>query len=298
MEEGNLLRRRIAVHSDIDVVTVELEDESSHKDVSWLKQELAAMAPHLGDATEMRLSVPKEGLSTELEDQWPVSRIFEENNRSEVVNFRSQRYVTLLGLLLTNQPRGKAFAIRAAIIIVGSLFVAACAQMSFFWPWDHVRAVPGTMQTFAVLLIGSLAGKVLGPLAIVLYLLEGLVGLPFFAMQTGGYQQFDGPTTGYFVGFFFASLVTGFLAERGFGRQLFGLRMAIVAMVAGNATIYVFGIPVLAYFIGWSDAFVFGFVQFLPGDALKIVLASVLLPFAWRLMAFIFKYRSRGPRWC
>eukprot|EP01116_Phalansterium_solitarium_P001651 TRINITY_DN1146_c0_g1_i3.p1 TRINITY_DN1146_c0_g1~~TRINITY_DN1146_c0_g1_i3.p1 ORF type:complete len:180 (-),score=6.98 TRINITY_DN1146_c0_g1_i3:62-601(-) len=162
------------------------------------------------------------------------------------------------------------------------------SQCIFFY-WNNLLWVFTSVQTML---------QVLGPLAIVLYLLEGLVGLPFFAMQTGGYQQFDGPTTGYFVGFFFASLVTGFLAERGFGRQLFGLRMAIVAMVAGNATIYVFGIPVLAYFIGWSDAFVFGFVQFLPGDALKIVLASVLLPFAWRLMAFIFKYRSRGPRWC
>ena len=92
------------------------------------------------------------------------------------------------------------------MVILGALFIAACAQISFFFPFD--KEVPVTFQTFAVLLIGSLYGVFLGLATVMLYLAEGAAGAPFFSVQTGGYKVLAGTTSGYLFGFLLAAAVT------------------------------------------------------------------------------------------
>ena len=84
----------------------------------------------------------------------------------------------------------------AGLVIVFSLFIAACAQFSI-----HIGPIPITGQTFAVLLTGMLLGSRLGAAAVIAYLIEGAIGLPFFAGGGAGLVRFLGPTAGYLVAF-------------------------------------------------------------------------------------------------
>jgi biotin transport system substrate-specific component len=163
----------------------------------------------------------------------------------------------------------------ALLAIVGSLFVALCAHISV-----PLYPVPITMQTFAVLLIGAAYGSRLGAATLLLYLIEGAAGLPVFSPpESAGFV--GGPTAGYIVGFILAAGLVGWLAEKGWDRNVVYTGLA---MVLGNLVIYALGLAWLAKFVG-ADTFKYGLFPFLIGDGLKILLAMALLPAAWKLIA-------------
>lgn len=185
--------------------------------------------------------------------------------------------VTVANLLRPCERRWARFY-DFALVLGGSLLIGLCAQIRIhpFGP------VPITGQTFAVLMIGALLGARRGALAVLAYLGQGLAGLPVFAVVSGP-GAFLGPTGGYLVGFVPAAYVTGLLAEKGWDRR-FGT-MAL-AMALGNVVIYAFGLFWLSCLTGLSTTVLTtGLLPFIPGDALKIVLAVILLPSAWRLLA-------------
>lgn len=136
--------------------------------------------------------------------------------------------------------------------------------------------VPVSGQTLAVLLGAAALGRGRATLGTALYLALGVAGLPWF---TGA----GGATLGYIVGFVVAAALVGWAAERGAGRTPAG---ALAAMVAGNAAIYACGAGFLAVHLGLGvrGAVALGVLPFLAGDALKIVVATALLPAAWRLV--------------
>ena len=88
-----------------------------------------------------------------------------------------------------------------------------------------------------------------------------------------------GPTAGYLFGFLLAAIAMGYVAERGMGRTV---ASTIAAMVIGNCVVYLCGALWLANFIGFGQAIVMGVLPFLYGDALKLVVAAGLMPWAWR----------------
>lgn len=141
--------------------------------------------------------------------------------------------------------------------------------------------VPITGQTLGVLLVGALLGSKRGSLAVLAYLAEGLAGWPVFAAGGAGPSRLLGPTGGYLLGFVAAAYVTGWLAERGWGRRA---GYAFAAMLAGNALIYVFGLLWLRRYIGDERLLTAGFYPFVVGDLLKAALAAGLLPAGWRLL--------------
>ncbi|MCM8746245.1 biotin transporter BioY [Thermomicrobium sp. CFH 73360] len=162
-----------------------------------------------------------------------------------------------------------------ALVVAGSLLTALAARVSLPLPFTPV---PITGQTFAVLLVGAVLGSRRGAASMALYVAQGLAGLPVFAGGKAGLAVLLGPTGGYLVGFIAAAFVTGWLAERGWDRQPLA---TAVAMALGNIAIYLFGVSWLAAFVGIERAPLLGLVPFLPGDALKIVLATLALPGAW-----------------
>lgn len=169
-----------------------------------------------------------------------------------------------------------------SLILLGSLIVAAAAQLSI-----PLQPVPITGQTLAVLLVGMALGSRRGGLALLAYLAEGLAGLPVFAEGKFGLATVLGPTGGYLVGFVVAAFVVGWLAEQGWDRNLF---TALAAMVAGNGVIYAFGLAWLSTFpyvsgmLGEAGLLTLGMIPFLLGDAIKAVLAALLLPAAWKVI--------------
>ena len=163
---------------------------------------------------------------------------------------------------------------KAALVVFGSLLLAVSAQFKI-----PLYPVPATGQTLVVLLIGMTYGPRLGGITVAAYLFEGALGLPVFAGGAAGAAGLMGPTAGYLFGFLLAAIAMGYLAERGMGRTVVS---TIAAMVIGNCVVYLCGALWLADFIGFSQAIVMGVLPFLYGDALKLVVAAGLMPWAWR----------------
>ncbi len=155
--------------------------------------------------------------------------------------------------------------------------LALSAQLSVHLP---IGPVPITGQTFAVLLVGALMGSVRGGLVVLLYLAEGLSGLPVFAGGGAGPAVLLGPTGGYLLGFVPAAVVVGFLAERGWDRRF---STTLAAMTIGTGAIFLCGRAWLAVLQLPGNLLAIGLLPFLPGAMLKIVAAALLLPLGWRL---------------
>lgn len=170
--------------------------------------------------------------------------------------------------------RFMAMLARLFLVIAGSALIGLAAQVEV--PW---YPVPVTGQTLMVLLIGMAYGPTLGTTTIIVYLLEGAIGLPVFAGGTAGWPVLFGITGGYLIGFVPAAFLVGVLALRGMGRTILG---AITAMILGNLIIYTFGVAWLQGFIGFEKAIAGGLLPFIYGDLLKIVIAAVAMPVAWR----------------
>ncbi len=168
-------------------------------------------------------------------------------------------------------------AMRAVLLaLVGSLLVALSAQVQV-----PMYPVPMTMQPFAVIVIGAAYGARLGFATMLLYIAEGAIGLPVFAGMKGGVAILVGPTGGYIVGFALAAGVVGWLAQRGWDRNVFA---TAAAMAIGMIVLYAPGVAWLASLIGVQKAIAAGLLPFLVGDAVKIVLGAIVLPGAWWLV--------------
>jgi biotin transport system substrate-specific component len=164
-----------------------------------------------------------------------------------------------------------------ALVLAGALLIYLTARIVIPVPGSPV---PITGQTFGVLLVGASLGFRRGLIGVALYVLLGVIGLPFFAEGKGGLSVIWGATGGYLVGFVVAGALVGRLAELGWDRRLGG---ALGAMLIGSAVIYAIGLPWLAVVTSSTPAetIALGLTPFLVGDALKLVLAAVLFPTAW-----------------
>ncbi|MFI6508503.1 biotin transporter BioY [Streptosporangium sp. NPDC050855] len=164
----------------------------------------------------------------------------------------------------------------AALVVGGAALTGLAAQLSFPLPGSPV---PVSGQTFAVVLVGAALGMNRAVLSMLLYLMAGVAGVPWFADGASG---FGGASFGYVIGFIAAAAVVGRLAERGGDRTV---ARTVGTMVLGNLVIYAFGLPVLIAVaqVDLVKGLALGVLPFLLGDALKIAVAAGLLPAAWRL---------------
>lgn len=171
---------------------------------------------------------------------------------------------------------------QAVLVVLGITLLAVAAKIKVpLWP----SPVPITMGTFAVLTIGAAYGARLGLVTIIGYLLIGALGYDVFAgssAEKAGLTYMMGGTGGYLVGYVMATLVLGALAARGWDRSVVWMA---VAMLIGNALIYVPGLLWLGQLYGWDKPILeWGLTPFLIGDGLKLLLAAVILPLVWKLV--------------
>lgn len=181
-------------------------------------------------------------------------------------------------------PGGGAglLAKRAALVLGGILALALLAELRVpLWP----SPVPITMQTFGVLLIGAAYGPRLGLLTVGGYLLVGALGFDVFTSSTAesaGLAYMLGGTGGYLVGYLLAALLLGAWARRGWDRHPAALAGG---MALASLAIYLPGVLWLRGFAeSWAQTLAWGVTPFLIGDALKLALAALLVPAAWRLV--------------
>jgi len=169
---------------------------------------------------------------------------------------------------------------QATLVVLGIVLLTVAAKISIpMWP------VPVTMGTFAVLTVGAAYGPRLGLATILGYMIIGALGFDVFAGSTAeayGLTYMMGGTGGYLVGYVLATLALGMLARRGWDKSIGWMALALVI---GNALIYIPGLLWLGQLFGWDKPILeWGFTPFLIGDALKLVLAALIVPGVWKLV--------------
>ena len=181
-----------------------------------------------------------------------------------------------------------------AKMIMAALFAALTAVgawLSFPLPFTQV---PISLASMIPLLAAGLLGWKYGTISTVVYLLLGVVGAPVFHNFTGGVGILAGPTGGYLIGYVTMALLTGWLIDvmcepssRGgvatSSNATAGKRLTwwaiVIACVVGTISCYVLG---TAWFMitsgtGLTAALVMCVIPFLPGDAAKIAVATILI---------------------
>ena len=153
------------------------------------------------------------------------------------------------------------------IALIGSIILAISSKIRIpFYP------VPMTMQTLVVLMIGVAFGWKLGVATVVLYLFEGIIGLPVFSgsPEKGvGLVYFTGPTMGYLLGFIPAVYFSGkFIYDNNVIKNFLKLFFA-------TSLIYILGIAWLGNLIGWDKPILqLGAQPFLLAELFKILIAT------------------------
>src|SRR5437870_2035910 len=201
---------------------------------------------------------------------WDLTR----NSKPKIMDTPYGNPDTLIGAALAPLDWTRS----VGLVFAFSLLTAATAQIVI-----PVGPVPITGSTFAVLLTGALLGSRLGAMAMILYLIEGASGLPFFFGGTGGILHLLGPTGGYLVAFPAAAFITGAFAEHGWDKRLL---TAIAAMTIGSVLIILSGWAwfSLSTHTPAAVAFVNSVAKFVPGEIIKVLLAAAALPSGWALL--------------
>jgi biotin transport system substrate-specific component len=222
---------------------------------------------------------------------------------------------------------GQGILRNTALIIGFAVFTAMAAQISATPPGWYADAfawlglpiegtpVPITGQTLAIGITGAALGSYRAMASIMLYMLAGIAGLPVYAGSvskvvsgevafgaTNGSLWSDTsflsiPSGGYIVGFIAAAYFIGWLAERGWDRSI--LRIAL-ALLTGNIIIYLIGLPWLFAVLNeipslnmdLAKTLQFGLWPFIPGDILKLAIATAAIPGAWKLLG-----GTKGQPW-
>ncbi len=158
--------------------------------------------------------------------------------------------------------------------------ICAVAPFVIILPFSPI---PLSLATFIIYIAASSANWKTGTLAVVLYLLIGMIGLPIFSGFQGGVHKLIGPTGGFLLGYIPCAFIVGFLVEK-FEKKKW---VYPVSMVIGTAVLYAFGTLWFMVSMNYTlaAALMACVVPFLIGDAVKIVLVSVIAP-GLRMMHF------------
>lgn len=188
---------------------------------------------------------------------------------------------TLADTLFPARAKSNTWMRNLLLAFGGTVLLTISAKINIpFYP------VPMTMQTFMVLTIGMAFGWRLGGATVALYLAEGAIGLPVFAgtPEKGiGLAYMAGSTGGYLLGFVTAAAVVGWLAEKGWDRNVF---TTLAAMTLGTAVIFAPGVYWLGVLFGWEKPILdWGLWPFMAGAGFKIALAAAVLPLTWKFLA-------------
>ncbi|MGH1426206.1 MAG: biotin transporter BioY [Pseudooceanicola sp.] len=178
---------------------------------------------------------------------------------------------------------GTALRIKQAVLVLaGIALLTVMAQIKIAVPPSPVAI---NMGTFAVLTIGAAYGPRLGLTTIVAYMLIGMLGFDVFqssSAELNGLEYMMGGTGGYLVGYVIATVLLGMLARRGWDRSVLWMGLA---MLLGNILLYVPGLLWLGTLYGWDKPILeWGLTPFVVGDLMKLALAALLLPAAWKMV--------------
>ena len=159
------------------------------------------------------------------------------------------------------------------MVVIAMMTAVTCiiAPFSIALPFTPI---PISLTNLIIYISCCVLGAKKGTISFLLYLFIGIVGLPVFSGFSGGLAKAAGPTGGYLIGFIFCAVITGIFVER-FEDKIY---MYPVGMIIGTVVCYAFGTAWLAFEmkLGFVQALFMGVIPYLLGDALKIIVATVL----------------------
>ena len=173
-------------------------------------------------------------------------------------------------VLATPQERFLDASRQVAVIVSATVFVAICAHITI--PLMPLTPVPLTVQNLAVLLVGLILGSRRGFAAMLLYIVEGMVGLPVFnPTGPGGVAQLFGVTGGFLLVYPFVAFAAGYVFEH--GKKSF-MRAAVAGLLA-EILLFVGGLSWLFVFThSLAKAAYLGLYWFVAAEVIKVMLAA------------------------
>ncbi len=163
-------------------------------------------------------------------------------------------------------------------LVFSALFAALLVASSYLNIHLGFTPIPITLENLVIMLTGAILGPLYGFISVMLVVILTAIGIPLLH-GNGSLALLLGPTGGFIWAYPFAALFIGFFANRikGRGRMSF-VYMFIVMEIFGSLLLYVTGVPWLAHKFGFTfqKAMIAGCYPYLPGDAVKAVLAALI----------------------
>jgi biotin transport system substrate-specific component len=173
------------------------------------------------------------------------------------------------------------------IVLIG-MFAALTAVLSQIIVPLLFSPVPINLATLSVFMAGGLLGASKGGMSQLIYVLLGAVGAPVFAGLHGGFGVIIGPTGGYIVGYVIAAILIGLIKDKiKLPKKIYSY---VIAMIIGLIAIYTIGTAWFMFVTGRQivESLIMCVITFIPGDILKIILATFLVV---RLRRFVYAYQ-------
>ena len=183
---------------------------------------------------------------------------------------------TLISNIVKIEAKEKETFKNILLVLGGVAFLSIMSQVLIPLPYTPV---PISLGTFGVTLMALLYGRKLGTATILSYVAAGSLGAPIFAGGKAG--SLFSPTGGYILGYIIATIILGYLADRGVTKSYV---KTILSLMLSSAIILTLGSLVLSLFVPGKNAFMIGVLPFLPGDALKSTTTTLLLPTLWKFI--------------
>ena len=183
---------------------------------------------------------------------------------------------TLISNIIKIETKEKETFKNILLVLGGVAFLSIMSQILIPLPYTPV---PISLGTFGVTLMALLYGRKLGTATILSYVVAGSLGAPIFAGGKAG--SLFSPTGGYILGYIVATIILGYLADRGVTKSYV---KTILSLTLSSAIILTLGSLVLSLFVPGKNAFMIGVLPFLPGDALKSTTTTLLLPTLWKFI--------------
>ena len=183
---------------------------------------------------------------------------------------------TLISNIVKIEAKEKETFKNILLVLGGVAFLSVMSQVLIPLPYTPV---PISLGTFGVTLMALLYGRKLGTATILSYVVAGSLGAPIFAGGKAG--SLFSPTGGYILGYIAATIILGYLADRGVTKSYV---KTILSLMLSSAIILTLGSLVLSLFVPGKNAFMIGVLPFLPGDALKSTTTTLLLPTLWKFI--------------
>jgi biotin transport system substrate-specific component len=164
-------------------------------------------------------------------------------------------------------------------MVFSALFAALLVVSSFLNIHLGFTPIPITLENMVVMLAGAILGPVYGFFSMALVVVLTTLGLPLLH-GSGGLRLILGPTGGFIWMYPFAALLIGWAVNRIKGRGTLAFVSLFAALeLFGSLLLYVTGVPWLAHVAGFSlqKALAAGCYPYLPGDAVKAVIAALIV---------------------